>query len=137
MAYGLRCSLFAATASSPRASLSAWPARCFAPTSPTLFGRLSTFDIACRVRRLLNGTLYRNYAIVLHGTELPCGPPNRSHCHNSMPTETRDFLIVSPYFPPSGNPLAHQVRTLVSYLLSAGNAVDRKSTRLNSSHLGI
>jgi hypothetical protein len=41
-----------------------------------------------------------------------------------MQTETRDFLIVSPYFPPSGNPQAHQVRTLVSYLLSAGNAVD-------------
>lgn len=41
-----------------------------------------------------------------------------------MPTETRDFLIVSPYFPPSGSPTAHQIRTLVSYLLSAGNAVD-------------
>lgn len=41
-----------------------------------------------------------------------------------MPSETRDFLIVSPYFPPSGNPLAYQVRTLATYLLSAGNAVD-------------
>lgn len=38
--------------------------------------------------------------------------------------ETRDFLIVSPYFPPSGNPMAHQVRTLVTYLLSAGSTVD-------------
>jgi hypothetical protein len=41
-----------------------------------------------------------------------------------MQTQTRDFLIVSPYFPPSGAPTAKVLGALASHLLSAGNTVD-------------
>lgn len=42
----------------------------------------------------------------------------------TMKTQARDYLIVSPYFPPSGAPTAKQIGALVQHLLSAGNTVD-------------